>query len=61
MDVLVFVEIRQFLVWRVVGERQTATAAACIAAVRADLVALTAVATANRGDVVNYVLIVSHS
>lgn len=60
MDVLVLVETRKLFVWWIVGERQTATSAACIAAVRANLVALTAVAAANRGDVVNQVLIVSH-
>src|ERR1044072_8974302 len=60
MDVLVLVEICEFLVWRLVGERQTATAAACFAGLRANLVALTAVATADRGDVVNQVLIVCH-
>jgi len=45
---------------RLVGERETASTAACIAAVGSNLVALTAVATADRGDVINYVLIVSH-
>jgi hypothetical protein len=52
--------MREFFV-RLVGEWKTAPAAACVAAVGADLVALAAVATADRGDVVNYVLIVSHS
>jgi hypothetical protein len=58
--VLVFVETREFFV-RLVRERQTATAAARFAPVSADLVTLTAVATADRWDVVNQVLIVSHS
>src|SRR6185295_7752242 len=61
MDVLVLIEMCEFLVWWLVGERQTATAAACFAAVRANLVTLTAVATADRGDVINQVLIVSHT